>query len=411
MPLVDPATWFPSDSGDALPTKRRPQQAHGFTDPTFSYAIPATVPPGAPSWDVQPPARVQPRTWRASAEIAAPPSPLAVGALAYGWPDTTVTLRRRPWQPAQDAPGQALVPMGLLTTLPEQIAAQQPDDVLRRASPARRVSTEPGFPSFQFIVDPIPLRFTDSGASLLRRPTRLLHDAGRPPLMDLGLLLPPLSWDARGATFRVARRFVLSQELAAPPSVGVTDIPVSLVGWRDNTPPLRRRVPGFRAQEIDTLPAQAVFVELARFYAALFAPQADLVRARHWQPAPPDTQAGAIWKASYDTEDHLGHLVWDQRQSYPRLPRRTAWTDRGTAPILDASLQSVPWLPAGDGSRQASRAGRQPAGGPTLGLRDTHGVEWAWAGTSAFVVAGPFYCVAGQMWQAGVVDGQVESAD
>lgn len=407
MPSVDPSTWFDSDTGDGQLPRRRPRQADGFADPTFSYAVPATVPAGAPCWDVQPAALTR-RRWLPAAEPATQPFPDAAGLVVLSYLDTSAPIRRRPWIAATDSPAFGLLPPGMTAaSAAEQFASQQPDNTLRRTSRRLPVAEDTGRVwFFQAIIPPPPIYFGESPPLGLAR-TRCYALAGESITpMDTGTPTPTISWGTGdGSRPNRARRSWIGAESPLVLLVGVSDIGVPLIDGRDDGPNLRPRNPVFRAQEMTGLPP-LVTLDAALWDAATLAMLPALVRARRWQAAAPEDGTATLWQAWLISMDTQGRMTWDVQHNYPRLPRRTALADPGAVPILDLSIQSVPWLASTDGSRQQTRQTWRAS------LAESMCPEAiALALPSAILVAGPYYVTAAQLWQAGPVDAQIETAD
>jgi hypothetical protein len=414
MPLADNLnSWFDCDAGDVPAPRRRPQQDAGSTAPPPVQNLPSAT-FAQIAWEVPQRGRFALRGWQPTEASASLPWILATSAAPQVWPDAQNALRRRPWRAAVDNGSLGLLPPGATAeSAAQEIVSQQVADVIRRPSwrpavePPAQVIQPPGVVTWATLT-----WFAGSDGERMRTPPRFVASAiqAASPIWSTGTGQPitPDLWGPQNVPYgfvRPAARFRATEQAALPPLLGVTDIPVSLIGWRDDSSPARWRRSPFHAQEIAALPPLP-WTELPRYYAALLVPQADLVRSRNGRPQHGHDEGAVLWQEWYDADVALGHLAWDAMQPYPRLPRRKAWTDAGAWPVLDATaLAGLSWLPGEDGSRR-----RAPAAFRSFDAI-LHLAEVEIALPSTIAVAGPYYVCAAQMWQPGAIDGMILTAD
>lgn len=408
MPLVSAGVWFGDDPGDSRPIVRAPRRlADGYGDSTRATLIPGPLPTGAPCWDVYQRGRPQPRPWQ----------PSTTTQDSFPWPTLAGIGQRLDWQ------GHDRYQPRPLRRLPPE----QPGLVL----------TPAGVLADQLV------SWLGVGTDRSRAQSRLFKAADLLDVVPIwtggtGQPVPPLAWlgDDGRLIVRGRSRPLVVAETGLPPLLGITDVAVTLIGWRADETAARWRRASWRAGEVGEVPLAAVLT-LAGFWgperqlsegarrpavwragveppSVLVSPLIDpapwlaalpgLAPSRRLVPpargAAVEDSAALAWLASEATKGR-GWGAWETQTLTLVRARRLSLAEAAGL-VLDTSQMAVSlFLPPGGDLPRRRR--------PPWSISE----PWAappWLGAGLVVVPGPFYLVAGQLYVAGAVEGSVRSA-
>lgn len=382
--------WFDSDSGHALPPQRNYRPAAETPQRVWAQPLADPVPAAILPAEAWKPPRI---SWRESPpSVGLPWLTILAGPTAAIFDQGGASVApRRSWRASEHA-GLVPLPVGVSS---DGLSPWPQADTTRRRVAATLPDTPPSWvPLPQGTMPGLPLAGGDT-ALLSRRPRLPTHEPATAPLGPGGAIVAN-GWlnDAPAVLLRPQRR-PAATEAAFVEIVGVADVPVSLIGWRNDTPPMRRQTPSWRAPADPTVIAPPGLADAGSYAAALQAPGQPWLPPR-WRAAesPPGFVSLAFAAVLHALAVATENVRWP-------APRRAA--AEGAAYVAAPSgIVTTPWLPVESGAPP-----RPSVPGWRHFVPEFAAPPWQTAGV--IVVRGPYVTLAGDIYTAGSIEGQAES--
>lgn len=421
MPLVSAGIWL-DENADGRPLQpRRTRLVEGYADPA--------PPTGASPWfdSSQPRATPPRRGFRPAPEQSDDERNEWVGvAEALAWqaqpPTALFTPPRRLFEPVTFPLGSADVPalnwdapltpplpargrrlgeqLGLVLDAGPDMQLQGWDAPQARlaAGPARRLPVGGADLPGPSTAD-LPLL----SAALTTQPAPIAAPPRRRPIEPAGVSLAwflndlPQYIAGLGQPERPIARPAprVSEQAALPPLAFTFDV----LAWAVVlTPPLETRARTRRAPIVEVAGLAPPLPDALTWNAALVEIEQP-PRSRRWLPADAADSAPPAW-ATIAADTALGWGAWEVPQPIAPRQRRAPTPAAAGSLLIDLADQlDVPWV-----ETNSDRPTRRPS---WRAVEQWAAPDWIEAGLIA--VAGPYVCLAGALYVAGAVDGQVES--